>query len=176
VLAFRFLTEGAIGKLSGHAWPTPRGTSPGEWVGSGIDGSSIGVGAHRARDLPHWLEDELWQVELRGKVQEYPFHLLADEARLVRQIMAWDFAAATEFAAACISRLEPRVTSAPRSADAAALAAGYLQDARANLATKQFGTVAYITFVASIDGRLGAVAEPGERELQAEWLRRRLSL
>ena len=93
-LAYKFLAAGAIGPLSGVAWPRP-----GEWLDAG--GVIVGRrGAHvcRADQLAHWLHDELWEVETDGEHVAAPDCFVVARARLVRRI-AWD---ATRFARACI--------------------------------------------------------------------------
>src|SRR5262245_49143620 len=98
----------AVGTTSGFAWPKPEGSLPGAWVTPPADGTATGVVVQRVRDLPHWVEDELWEVELRGGVRELSARLLVDEARLVRKVSEWNDVAGTRFALACIARLQTR--------------------------------------------------------------------
>src|ERR1700687_4460156 len=99
--AYRFLAKGAVGRQSGFAWPTPSGTEPGAWVGRAADATATGVLAHRDRDLPYWLDDELWEVELKGDVRELANQLVAEDARLLRLVPGWDEHTGVAFATAC---------------------------------------------------------------------------
>jgi len=60
MIAYKFLRSGRIGPFSGYRWP-----EPGAWVdASGTDPCRRGVHACRTADLPWWLADELWEIEL----------------------------------------------------------------------------------------------------------------
>jgi hypothetical protein len=206
MLAYRFLAKGAVGSLNGFAWPTPSGGDPGSWIGASADSTALGVFAHRVRDLPHWLNDELWEVELRGEVRTFDYQLVAQEARLVRKLPEWDDRVGEAFATACAERLRARaitffnlhglasmadeIGAASLSdcptvlgpidpavhGEVPALVAGYLNDAIAALSGKRFGAVSYIAQVASIDHRLSDAAGLPDRDLQAEWIGKALSV
>jgi hypothetical protein len=98
--AYKFLAEGATGVLSGFDWPV------GEWVT--VEGELVptrrGVHACRRRDLSHWLDEELWEVELDGEVLEQERLVLARSGRLVERVDRWTPEVAAEFAHAAVER------------------------------------------------------------------------
>jgi hypothetical protein len=76
-----------------------------------------------ARDLPYWLDDELWNVELAGTLKERDHLLLAERARLLGRIHTWGDALAWDLVIACARRVARRAAAALHEvgqADAAA--------------------------------------------------------
>jgi hypothetical protein len=65
-------------------------------------------------ELPWWLEDELWEIELHGEVRREGRALHAGQARLVRRVEAWTAEVADELTAACAARVRERVVAALR--------------------------------------------------------------
>jgi hypothetical protein len=62
---YKFLERGRVAPFTGFEWPVD------EWVeASAVDPCRRGIHACRVRDLPIWIDDELWQVELAGDVVE----------------------------------------------------------------------------------------------------------
>jgi hypothetical protein len=114
VFAFVFLAKGAVEPLSGFDWPTPRVGEPGVWV-SRDTASSEALRGYPAGDLPYWLDEELWNVELAGTLTERDHLLLAERARLLGIIDAWRDAAAWELVAACAQRVAYRAAAALRA-------------------------------------------------------------
>ena len=91
MIAYKFLDAGRVGPFTGFSWPL------GEWVeASGADPCRSGIHACRVRDLPVWLGDELWEVDLDGHVVEQERKLVAPRGRLTRRLEEWngDLAAA----------------------------------------------------------------------------------
>jgi hypothetical protein len=180
MLAYKFLRSGAVGPFSRVAWPQPRGDTPGAWLAAGADGASVcrrGVHACRPRDLPRWIGQELWAVELRGAVTETPYKLVAPEGRLLRRLDGWDDGAAAAFAEACVARV--RALAAPGDP----LVAGYVADAEAHcvgsVAADDAPLAAAVaaTVAANAAGRVGGErAVRREREAQVAWLRDRLGV
>ena len=60
MIAWKFLGAARVGLYSGFSWPL------GEWVevSPPLVPSRRGVHACRVGDLPHWIDDELWTIEL----------------------------------------------------------------------------------------------------------------
>ena len=116
MIAYKFLCPGRIAPFTRHAWP-----EPGEWVTTNGNGSAsiclAGVHACRARDLPLWLDDELWQVELDGAIVEGDSKLAAERGRLTRRIGAWNPATSSDFALACALRTRDHALWALRRAN-----------------------------------------------------------
>ncbi len=124
MIALKFLRAGGIGPFSGVRWP-----ADGEWLWATEGGGTcLGrVHACRAEDLPDWIDDELWRVELDGDVRVDCGKLVADRGRLVERVDAWDVAVMAEFAEACALRA--------RDAALAALGPGPARDALASCTT-----------------------------------------
>jgi hypothetical protein len=126
--AYAFLSEGAVAPLSGFVWPKPTDGEHGAWVET-HEAPDEALRGYRVEDLPYWLDDELWSIELEGALAERHHVLLVERARLLRRIDAWDEPLAWEFADACARRVAERAIAALRDegrADAAAL----LEEAR----------------------------------------------
>jgi hypothetical protein len=119
LLAYAFLAAGAVEPLSGFVWPTPRNDELGEWV----DADAAPFEALRgcsAEDLPYWLDDELWNVELAGALAKRDHVLLSERARLVGRIDSWAEPLAWEFVTACAQRVARAAAAALRDAGRAA--------------------------------------------------------
>jgi hypothetical protein len=97
LIAYTFLGAEAVDLYGGFRWPVPHDGAPVAWVDAHVH-------ACRERDLPAWLDDELWRVELEPPVEAAEELLTARRGRLLAQIVAWDAAAAGEFAADCVQR------------------------------------------------------------------------
>ncbi|MDQ3891066.1 MAG: hypothetical protein M3312_11040 [Actinomycetota bacterium] len=107
MIAYKFLSAGAIGIYSGFRWPAPANDEPGAWVR--VDGplvpSANGVHAVPAPALVEWIDDELWLVELGGELVRHEGILIAREGRLVRCVDEWAPATARAFARDCLLRV-----------------------------------------------------------------------
>ena len=128
MLAYAFLAKGAIEPLSGFAWPAPKAGEEGTWV-SADAAPSEALRGYPAPDLPYWLDEELWRVELAGALTERDHLLIAERARLHVRIDAWTDALAWRFVAACARRVARRTAAALREAGRTD-AAERLDDAR----------------------------------------------
>lgn len=107
--AWKFLAPGAIAPFTGARWPLPRHDGPGDWV----EGHGVGVHACSAEDLPYWIDEELWLVELDGAITRLPRQLVATRGRLVRKVDAWP-GAREAFTAGCVVRTRTLVADALR--------------------------------------------------------------
>jgi hypothetical protein len=126
VRGYAFLAEGAVAPLSGFVWPKPNDGEHGAWVDT-HEAPDEALRGYRVDDLPYWLDDELWNIELEGALAKRDHVLLAERARLLGQIDAWDEPLAWEFTGACARRVAERAAAALRDegrADAAALLEG----------------------------------------------------
>jgi hypothetical protein len=201
MIAHKFLRSGRIGPFSAFQWP-----EPGVWVHAAPDLVACNRGIHACRpsDLPWWLADELWEIELDGDVQSDAHKILAAAGRLRSQIEAWTPACAQEYADACAWRAQERAVQALTRAghrreahelttcgtlDDVLIAARQLADAipdtRISLTIAGDGafraltgappTSAYIAAHAAM--RLdGAAGYVAERAWQSQWLIERLRL
>ena len=104
--AYKFLALGGVGRFSDFQWPRPRGTEPGEWVGAAdeLEDCRHGVHACTLGRLLDWIDDELWEIELDGKIAASDVMLVAERGRLLRQVTEWDSSTAQAFAYACAWR------------------------------------------------------------------------
>ena len=109
MIAYKFLRSGRVGPFSGFPWP-----EPGVWVRASRDLAACRRGVHACRsgDLPWWLSDELWEVELDGQVQADEHKVIAPAGRLQSRIEEWTPACAQEYADACAWRAQERAVEA----------------------------------------------------------------
>lgn len=109
MIAYKFLRAGRIGPFSGFRWP-----EPGRWVR--VAGTVVecrrGIHACRVRDLPWWLGEELWEIELEGDVQPDEHKLIAQAGSLQSRIEAWTPARAIEYGEVCAWRTRDRAVQA----------------------------------------------------------------
>ena len=105
MIAYKFLKSGRIGPFSGFSWPRP-----GVWVRApqNVAPCRRGIHACRPSDLPWWLADELWEVELDGRIQFDEHKVVAPAGRLRSQIVEWTPACAQEYGDACAWRAHQR--------------------------------------------------------------------
>lgn len=201
MIAYKFLRAGRIGPFSAFRWP-----DPGVWlrVGENIAPCRTGIHACRTQDLPWWLADELWEIELEGEVQVEEHKVLARAGRLRTRIEGWTGACATQYGEACAWRTRDRTVQALRIANHAEAAdclaacttldevrsvarqlAEHLPDTRISLTIAHDGafraltgappTSAYIAAHAAT--RLdGPAGYATERSWQSRWLVERLGL
>ena len=163
VTAYKFLAAGAVAPFTGFHW------RPGEWVeADGVDLCRRGVHACRIRDLPLWLDDELWEVELDGTVVEQQRKLVAQRGRLTRRIESWTPDAALEFGRFCSRRTRRRVGFLP-------VLAGYVGDVDRFVSERRIAIAGFAAARAA-ELRDGPAAYDAERAAQAEWLSSRLGL
>jgi hypothetical protein len=195
VIAFKFLCPEAVSPFTGFRWP-----APGEWVSAPAPRASVWVYACRPADLPHWLAEELWRIELADPVTEARYQISSPRARLVERVSAWGPGMARDYATACALRardlalphlapalrdllagaaeLEAIATAARRTgaAPGAANLAELVADAAGSARRGRIATTSYIAaaIAASVGGGLDAFDE--ERGWQARWLEERLGL
>jgi hypothetical protein len=100
VLAYKFLGEGAVGTYSGFSWPVDAWVE----VEPPLAPSRRGIHACRPGDLPHWLDDELWHLELDGLVLEEERMLVASRGRLLEPVSGWNEGTFRDLIAACVAR------------------------------------------------------------------------
>jgi hypothetical protein len=161
--AYKFLLPDRVGPFTGFRWPI------GEWVEAGHQAACTdGIHACDSGDLPFWLLDELWVIELGGSVARGRHKLVARNGRLVRRVEAWDGPAGEDFSAACVDRVRELAARRPDAAghlsDLAAWASHVRPAAVASLAARAFE---------AIESRKGY---DDERAAQSAWLVGRLGL
>jgi hypothetical protein len=164
--AYKFLAPGGVGPFTGFRWPrdawvaAPEGAGEERWIH-----------ACQVGDLPYWLGEELWVLELDGPVRAAIHQLAAPRARLVAPVSGWDGAARRALAEACAARARELAAPhgpAPRLAD-------YVATAEACAAAAATATAAFVS--ATLAAELGGpVAFDAERAWQARWIADRLGL
>jgi hypothetical protein len=172
-MTYKFLARGAMGPISGFAWPAPRGGVPGAWVEAVGPLALCENGAHvcRAFELAHWLHDELWETETDGDELLGLDCLVVRRARLVRRIDAWHQGGAARFAAACVEHAAALADRAPP--ELAAAVKGVLDDAAVAARTGYPAVGAYAAAVS-----VASLGDPGDRDRpfrrerlwQSEWI------
>jgi hypothetical protein len=201
VIAYKFLRSGRTGPFSAFQWP-----EPGVWVHAAPELAACKRGIHACRrdDLPWWLADELWEIELHGHVRVGEHKIIAPAGRLRSRTDGWTPACAQEYADACAWRAQERAVQALTrgghrhaagqlatcaTLDDVLVAARQLSedipDARISLTIAGDGAVRAITgappttayIAAHAAMRLdGAAGYAAERAWQSHWLVERLGL
>lgn len=117
MIAYKFLRSGAVGPFTGFNWPTPQAGKPGPWVEADtpLQLCLSGIHACRVEQLPHWIEAELWQVELGQPVHDAGEVLVSMRGRLVRRVARWDATTVRDFETACGWRSRDHAVAALRS-------------------------------------------------------------
>jgi hypothetical protein len=170
--AYKFLRRDGTNLLTGFRWPV------GEWVEA--DGPLVwcanGIHACRVEDLPHWLGQELWLMELDGETLAVPDAIVGRRGRLAERIGAWSGGVAQEFADSCAQRASALASGAPS-------VAGRASDSVADAAIGWVSGAAYVAAAVAAEVATGRRAGPlyqhhflAERTRQAGWLRNRLAL
>jgi hypothetical protein len=143
VLHYKFLARGGVAPFTGFRWPLPGPSGRGDWVAA-PPGKVEERGIHACRwpDLPHWLDDELWEIELAAPVTERELQVVGAAGRLTRRIAAWTPALCRALGEACAWR-------------ACALAAAALR------ARGLEATASRLAACRALDGLLEAASEAG---------------
>lgn len=167
------LSEGAVAFLCGWSWPRPSNGKPGPWVRAEVDAPREAIRGVPLEQLPWWLDDELWELELEGPTTHAGRAVTGNRARLVRRVEAWTPEVAGELVTACEQRL--REAALDEYASDVLL---YARDAGRPAAAA--GVAAYIAAHALAGGDQSAATYDAEfarqRVWQVEWLKRRLQL
>ena len=73
--AYKFLAPGGVSPFTGFRWP-----GAGTWVSAPDEREEHWIFACRDRDLPYWLDEELWRVELDAPVREARYQIASPRA------------------------------------------------------------------------------------------------
>jgi hypothetical protein len=170
MMTHKFLAKGAIGPLSGFAWPVPGSGAPGAWVETVGPLALCARGVHvcRTRDLAHWIHDELWEVEAEGDQIEGLDCIVVQRARLVRRIDEWSAVGGRRFADACVEHAAAQ--AGPARADGTD---GLLDDARFMATHGYIALGAFTAAVAVSRSGADAMADEAyrlERAWQSAWI------
>jgi hypothetical protein len=111
VRAYAFLAEGAVEPLSDFVWPATE-TGP-EWVDADAAPAEA-LRGYLVPDLPYWIDEELWSIELAGRLGKREHVVLAERARLRGRVASWDSALAWELVDSCARRVAAQAAAALR--------------------------------------------------------------
>lgn len=163
MIAYKFLATGGRGRFTGFRWAT------GSWTGAeAVDPCRTGIHACRVRDLPIWLDDELWEIELDGEVIECERKVVASRGRLTRRVERWTPEAAREFGRFCARRTREGVGFLPSLS-------GFVADVDRFVSQNRIAIAGFAAARAA-ELRDGAAGYESERLAQAAWLAQRLGL
>jgi hypothetical protein len=172
VSAYKFLKLDGTTLFTGFRWPRR------EWVEAEgpLGWCENGIHACRLEDLPHWLGQELWVMELAGETLVAADGVVARRGRLIEHVSTWSAGVAQEFADNCAQHASALAARTPS-------VGGGAPDAAADAAIGWVGGAAYV--VAAVAGEVASGARSGalyqhhflaERTRQALWLRDRMAL
>lgn len=188
--AYKFLAPGGVSPFIRFRWPRA-----GTWVTAPDEQEESWIFACRDRDLPYWLERELWVIELDEPVRELRFQLAASRARLLRRVSRWDEDLRREYARACALRARDLVLPAAPpelrgglerargpeevaavvgKASVTSIITSYLGDAARIGARGDGATASYVTCVLAATLKGDAAGFEAERAWQAGWLGERV--
>jgi hypothetical protein len=163
LIAYKFLSAGRVGRFTGFRW------EPDAWVeADSVDPCVAGIHACRAHDLPIWLDDELWEIELAGDVVVADRKLVARRGRLTHRIEQWTPALAHEFGRFCAERTRKRVGFVP-------FVSGFVSDVDRFVAQDRIAIAGFAAARAA-ELRDGPAAYDAERLVQSSWLADSLGL
>jgi hypothetical protein len=163
LIAYKFLSAGGVGRFTGFRWEA------GRWVDAQkADPCRTGVHACRVRDLPLWLDDELWEIELDGEVVVGERKIVATRGRLTQRIDRWTPEVAREFGRFCARRTRERVGFVP-------FLSGFVADVDRFVAQNRIAIAGFAAARAA-ELRDGEGGYEAERAAQASWLGSRLGL
>jgi hypothetical protein len=167
VIAYKFLRRDGVSVFAQFRWPLPNG-GPGAWVEGEVAPCQRGIHACRPPDLPLWVNDVLYEIELDGDIVEEPTKVVAPRARLLRRVDPWDDELRASYTRMCADRaLKLAQSTSPPLNDWAAVVEPSIPEGPALLG-----------FVAARIGEeiSGVAAYDAERARQADWLVQHLEL
>lgn len=178
--AFKFLSAGARARFSRHAWSMPRGATPGAWVEAArpLKLCAQGIHACRTADLPYWIDDELWRIELDGELLNANTMIVAERGRLIERVSRWEADLRTELAQFCRARAHAVAAQAlAEGRPEAALAQRFADDVATLAGLGQLAAAVYVSAVAArcISDQSAEEAYLAERAVQSGWLAERVA-
>ena len=167
MIAYKFLQPDGTSVFTGFRWETPNG-GPGPWVEARVDPCRSGVHACRAGDLPAWVGEILFEIELDGEIVEGRSKFVASRGRLLRRVGSWDDELRDAYTRMCADRAHELASSASPPLEA--------WDAVVEASVPE--GPALLGFVAAriAEEVSGTGGYRAERARQAEWLAERLAL
>ena len=169
--AYKVLIDGRSG-FTGSRWPLPDGGGPGEWVvASGrLELCVNGIHACTVDQLPQWLGEELWTIELGGEIVRADPALVASKGRLLGRVEAWGATAQAAFGQDCARRAGEASIAGPSRGPLLDAVNRLAQAGRAGPAGYWAAVLAGERASASRAGSAYDAAFAQERAAQARWL------
>ncbi|MGZ4184812.1 MAG: hypothetical protein ACXVFQ_10070 [Solirubrobacteraceae bacterium] len=170
--AYKVLIDGRSG-FTGWRWPLPDDGAPGDWVvASGTPELCVnGIHACTVHQLPQWLGEELWTIELAGEIVRTDAALVASKGRLLARVEAWSGTARTAFGQDCARRAHEAAIEGPSSSSQLLAAVNQLAaGGRAGPAGYWAAVLAGERASATRTGPKYDAAFAQERAAQARWL------
>jgi hypothetical protein len=182
--AYKFLA-GDRSPFSGWRWDLPRGGRPADWVEVSGPLELCGNGVHACTpgQLPLWLGQDLWQLELDGEIMATEQVLVASRARLIAPVTAWDAGCQARFGDYCARRARELAAAYPPGGPLAGTVPALAEEVAAQAARPWVAEAGY--WAAALAGQLAAGRRDGpeydrafaaERAVQARWLAAELRL
>jgi hypothetical protein len=171
VRAYKVLIDGRSG-FTGWRWPLPDDGGPGEWVvASGSPELCFnGIHACTVDQLPQWLGEELWTIELGGEVVRTAAALVASKGRLLGRVEAWGATAQAAFGQDCAQRAHQAAIEGPSSSPLLAAVNQLAAAGRAGPAGYWAAVLAGERASARRSGPAYDAAFAEERAAQGRWL------
>jgi RNA polymerase sigma-70 factor, ECF subfamily len=89
VIAYKFLASDRTACFSQVRWPLPDADDAWILASAAVGTCRRAVHACRMNDLAYWLDQQLWRVELVGKVTESATKIVAERGRLLEPVDDW---------------------------------------------------------------------------------------
>ena len=110
---YKFLTEDNRGEYSGYDYTPylPKGSEPGEWLPEisieNLKECADGYHACKPAQLLYWINAQLYEVELSGKIIDSDSKSYAQRMRFVRKVETWNEKTAQQFNIWCAEQVIP---------------------------------------------------------------------
>jgi hypothetical protein len=175
VIAYKFLNAAGRGRFSEACWPLPVDGGPGAWLSASLPLLPCVRGVHALlpQQLPFWLDQQLWEIELDGQIIERDSMLVAQRGRLLRRIEGWSQAGWEALCEFVRQRSEMHIARvAQECSEQLERARFYMQEVDAFIGLGAYPTAVYVAAVAAHVGSALApeAAYRAERAQQAHFL------
>ena len=103
-MKYKALMKNGIGPYSNFQWPLPKNGKPGKWVHTKGEIVICENGIHYCESelqLLDWLQEEIYEIEVKGKTIRDDDKSASRSGRLVRKLDTWNERTARLFACDC---------------------------------------------------------------------------
>ena len=101
---YKATEKNGIAPITGFEWPLPKNGKPGKWVKAEGEIILCENGIHYCKDelqLLSWLNEEIWEIEVKGKKVISDDKCAARQGRLIRKLNTWNERTQRLFACDC---------------------------------------------------------------------------